>query len=110
MTSSTKPGLESIGTWLLGVSRIAAPHAPPLPTAGADILLRFRQFVHVVCRVRFAQDFNVRLRKVALAYYGFALKYRSLLALMFEAKRRPAISPAIQTSIFAAFSHSLKDL
>jgi AcrR family transcriptional regulator len=51
-------------------------------------------------------DFNVRLTKVALAYLEFALKNPALLALMFEAKRQPAIPPEIRTAMHAAFSHT----
>jgi len=53
-----------------------------------------------------SQDFNARLTKVALAHIGFALKHPVLLALMFEAKRQPAMPPEIQTAMFAAFSHA----
>ena len=51
------------------------------------------------------QDFNARLTKVALAHLGFALKHPALLALMFEAKRQPAMPPELLTALHAAFSH-----
>jgi AcrR family transcriptional regulator len=51
------------------------------------------------------QDFNARLTKVALAHLGFALKHPALLALMFEAKRQPALPPELLTALHAAFSH-----
>ena len=51
------------------------------------------------------QDFNARLIKVALAHLGFALKHPALLALMFEAKRQPAMPPELLTALHAAFSH-----
>jgi AcrR family transcriptional regulator len=50
-------------------------------------------------------DFNARLTKVALAHLGFALKHPALLALMFEAKRQPALPPELLTALHAAFSH-----
>ncbi|MGC9943276.1 MAG: TetR/AcrR family transcriptional regulator [Verrucomicrobiota bacterium] len=53
-----------------------------------------------------SQDFGVRLTKVALAYLAFALKHPALLALMFEAKRQPEMPAALQTALFAAFSHT----
>ena len=52
-----------------------------------------------------SQDFNARLTKVALAQVGFALKHPALLALMFEAKRQPAMPPGLLTALYAAFSH-----
>jgi AcrR family transcriptional regulator len=51
------------------------------------------------------QDFTARLTKVALAQLGFALKHPALLALMFEAKRQPALPPELLTALHAAFSH-----
>ena len=51
------------------------------------------------------QNFNARLTKVALAHLGFALKHPALLALMFEAKRQPAMPPELLTVLHAAFSH-----
>ena len=51
------------------------------------------------------QDFNARLTKVALAHLGFALKHPALLALMFEAKRQPALPPELLAALHAAFSH-----
>src|SRR3984885_13449395 len=51
------------------------------------------------------QDFNARLIKVALAHLGFALKHPALLALMFEAKRQPAMPSELLTALHAAFSH-----
>ncbi|MDR3460569.1 MAG: TetR/AcrR family transcriptional regulator [Verrucomicrobiae bacterium] len=51
------------------------------------------------------QDFKARLTKVALAHLGFALKHPALLALMFEAKRQPALPPELLTALQSAFSH-----
>jgi AcrR family transcriptional regulator len=51
------------------------------------------------------RDFNARLTKAALAHLGFALKHPALLALMFEAKRQPAMPPELLTAMYAAFSH-----
>jgi AcrR family transcriptional regulator len=51
------------------------------------------------------QDVGARLTKAATAYVGFALKYPALLALMFEAKRRPGVPSELQAALLAAFSH-----
>jgi len=53
-----------------------------------------------------SRDLTERLTKVSLAYLGFALKHPALLALMFEAKRQPAMPPELRTALFAAFSHT----
>jgi AcrR family transcriptional regulator len=71
-------------------------------------IMGFERLDSVMARAAAARghDFNSRLTKVALAYAGFALKHPALLALMFEAKRQPAMPPAIQTAMLAAFSHT----
>jgi AcrR family transcriptional regulator len=67
----------------------------------------FQRFDSIAARAAAApgQDFNARLTKVALAHLGFALKHPALLALMFEAKRQPALPPELLTALHAAFSH-----
>jgi AcrR family transcriptional regulator len=52
-----------------------------------------------------SQDVGARLTRAANAYAGFALKHPGLLALMFEAKRRPKIPSELETALLAAFSH-----
>jgi len=51
------------------------------------------------------RDFKARLVNMALAYVEFARKHPALLALMFEAKRQPAVPPELHAALFAAFSH-----
>ena len=68
----------------------------------------FQRFDSIAAKAATAargQDFNARLTKVALAHLGFALKHPALLALMFEAKRQPAMPPELLTALHAAFSH-----
>ena len=55
-------------------------------------------------------DFQVRLTKTAHAYVGFSLKHPALFALMFEAKRRPGMSPELLAALISAFSHVPKIL
>ncbi len=68
----------------------------------------FQRFDSIAARAAAAargQDFHARLTKVALAQLGFALKHPALLALMFEAKRQPALPPELLSALHAAFSH-----
>jgi len=71
-------------------------------------IMGFERLDSVMARAAEArgQDFSARLTKVALAQVGFALKHPALLALMFEAKRQPAMPPELQTALYAAFSHT----
>jgi AcrR family transcriptional regulator len=94
----------------LGVS-----HASPqrhFPTKqdliNALALVGFERLDSVMIKAAEARgrDFNARLVKVALAQLGFALKHPALLALMFEAKRQPAMPPELHQAMFAAFSHT----
>src|ERR1700722_15764326 len=72
-----------------------------LATAG------FQRFDSIAARAAATRglDFKARLTKVPLAHLGFALKHPALLALMFEAKRQPAMPPELLTALQAAFSH-----
>src|SRR5580692_5786912 len=93
----------------LGVSH-ASPQrhfATKQDLINALAIMGFERLDSVMARAAEArgQDFNVRLTKAALAYAGFALKHPALLALMFEAKRQPAMPPELKTALYAAFSH-----
>ena len=72
-----------------------------LATAG------FQRFDALATRAAAARgpDFKTRLTQVALAHLAFALKHPALLALMFEAKRQPAMPPELLAALQAAFSH-----
>ena len=93
----------------LGVSH-ASPQrhfATKQDLINALAIVGFQRFDAIAAKAAAArgQDFNARLTKVALAHLGFALKHPALLALMFEAKRQPAMPPELLTALQAAFSH-----
>lgn len=94
----------------LGVSHASPQRHFPTKQHLLDALaiMGFERLDAIVSKAAEARglDINARLTKVALAQLGFALKHPALLALMFEAKRQPAMPPEIQTAMFAAFSHT----
>jgi len=75
-------------------------------------IMGFERLSSVIAKAAEArsEDFDARLTKAAFAYFGFALKYPTLFALMFEAKRRPGMRPELRTALMAAFSHIPKIL
>ena len=75
-------------------------------------IMGFERLSSVIAKAAEArsEDFDARLTKAAFAYFGFALKYPALFALMFEAKRRPGMRPELRTALKAAFSHIPKIL
>lgn len=93
----------------LGVSHASPQRHFPTKQALVDALaiMGFERLDAVLARAAGArgQDFSERLTKVSVAQVGFAVKHPALVALMFEAKRQPAVPPELHTAVYAAFSH-----
>ena len=98
----------------LGVSHASPQRHFPTKQALLDALaiMGFERLGAIVGKAAEARsrDLTVRLTKTALAYVGFSLEHPALVALMFEAKRRPGMSPELKAALISAFSHTPKIL